>query len=193
MSYSQFSLAQVVERFDLTVSERPGLFEAAPVLEISPHLREALAFNVPLALAVNSEKARSEFIIAPIMLEIKKLTNYALFSGVEFNVDENVGLNGFVDFLVSQDPEQLFIKSPVIVIIEAKRDDLASGLGQCAATLFGAQQFNQQHQIDNGTLIGAITTGTIWRFIKISGKNLQVDLEEYSIRDIGKILGILKV
>ncbi len=133
MSYSQFSFAGVVEQFNLTVTERAGLFQDAPALEISNYLRETLNFNVPLALAVNSEKARSEFIIAPVMLELKKLTNYALFSGVEFNVNESTGLNGYVDFLISQDPEQIFIKAPVVVVIEAKRDDLASGLGQCAA------------------------------------------------------------
>ena len=82
-----------------------------------------------MALAVNSQKAKSEFIIAPVMLELKKLTSYALFSGVEFNVDESVGLNGFVDFLVSQDPEQLLIKAPVLVIIKAKRDDLVQNFG----------------------------------------------------------------
>lgn len=127
MSYSQFSLAQVVEQFNLTVTEGAGLFQDAPSLEISAYLQETLSFNVPLALAVNSEKARSEFIIAPVLLELKKLTAYALFSGVEFNVDESTGLNGYVDFLVSEDPEQLFVKAPVIIIIEAKRDDLASG------------------------------------------------------------------
>ena len=192
MSYSQFSLPQVVEQFNLSLTERPGLFEEAPVLAISDYLRETLNFNVPLALAVNSEKAKSEFIIAPVMLELKKLTSYALFSGVEFNVDESVGLNGFVDFLVSQDPEQLFIKAPVLVIVEAKRDDLASGLGQCAATLVGAQQFNQHRNQEDVELVGAVTTGTVWRFLKLSGKNLQIDLEEYGIRDISKILGILR-
>lgn len=141
---------------------------------------------------MNSEKARSEFIIAPVLLALKKLTVYALFSGIEFNVDESTGLNGYVDFLVSQYPEQLFVKAPVIIVIEAKRDDLASGLGQCIATLIGAQLFNQRRNPKEVDLIGSVTTGTVWRFLKLSG-NIQIDLEEYSIRDINKILGILRV
>ncbi|NEP10101.1 MAG: hypothetical protein F6K14_07770 [Symploca sp. SIO2C1] len=193
MSYSKFSFAQVVELFNLTVTEGAGLFENVPASEISNYLQETLNFNVPLALAVNSEKARSEFIIAPVMLELKKLTNYALFSGVEFNVDESKGLNGYVDFLMSQDPEQIFVKAPVVVIIEAKRDDLAFGLGQCAATLVGAQQFNQDQNREDIELLGAVTTGTVWRFLKLTGNNLQIDLQEYSIREIDKILGILQI
>lgn len=110
MSYRQFTLSGVQEVFSLNITERAGLLTSVPPIPESDYLRETLNYNVPLALAINSQKARSELIIAPVLVELKKLTGYGLFSGVEFNVDLTQGLGGYVDFLISRDSEQLFIK-----------------------------------------------------------------------------------
>jgi hypothetical protein len=138
-----------------------------------------------LAVAVGSEKARSEFILAPLLGELKRTTGWSLFSGVEFDVDTSVGLNGFVDFLMSSDPEQMFVKAPVAVVIEAKKDDISSGLGQCAATMVAAQKFNESVQV----VRGAVTTGTVWRFLELRGDRLAIDLAE--VTDFGIVLGFL--
>ena len=191
MPYSQFSLSEVQELFNLSITEGVGLFADVKPTLISNYLQETLNYNIPLALAINSEKARSELIIAPLLVELKKLTGYGLFSGVEFNVEPNQGLNGYVDFLISRDPEQLFIKSPVVTIIEAKKEDINSGLGQCVATLIAAQIFNERKQKTILELLGTVTTGSAWKFLKLSGRSLSIDLEEYTIKDAPKILGIL--
>lgn len=192
MSYSQFTLSGVQEVFSLNITEGAGLLKSIPPIPESDYLRETLNYNVPLALAINSEKARSELIIAPVLVELKKLTGYGLFSGVEFNVDLTQGLGGYVDFLISRDSEQLFIKSPVVTIIEAKKEDINSGLGQCVATLVAAQIFNERKGQTIPELLGTVTTGSAWKFLKLSGKSISIDLEEYPIRDLSKILGILK-
>jgi len=72
MPYSEFTLAKVKKQFDLTTSEDTDIFAAVPELECSEYLAETLRYNVPLALASNSEKARSEMIIAPILIEVRK-------------------------------------------------------------------------------------------------------------------------
>jgi hypothetical protein len=191
MPYSQFSLSEVQEIFSLSINEGVGLFASVLPIPISDYLRETLNYHIPLALAINSEKARSELIITPVLVELKKLTGYGLFSGVEFNVDPSQGLVGYVDFLMSRDPEQLFVKSPVVTIVEAKKEDINSGLGQCVATLIAAQIFNERKGQAIPELLGTVTTGSAWKFLKLGGKSLSIDLEEYSIRDTSKILGIL--
>lgn len=191
MSYSQFSLSEVQELFNLSITEGVGIFAGLPSTPISDYLQETLNYNISLALAINSEKARSELIIAPVLVELKKLTGYGLFSGVEFNVDPSQGLAGYVDFLVSRDPEQLFIKAPVVTIVEAKKEDINNGLGQCVATLVAAQIFNERKGLIIPDLLGTVTTGSAWKFLKLSGKSLSIDLEEYTIKDAPKILGIL--
>ena len=191
MSYSQFSLSEVQELFNLSITEGVGIFAGLPSTPISDYLQETLNYNISLALAINSEKARSELIIAPVLVELKKLTGYGLFSGVEFNVDTSQGLAGYVDFLVSRDPEQLFVKAPAVTIVEAKKEDINNGLGQCVATLVAAQIFNERKGLIIPDLLGTVTTGSAWKFLKLSGKSLSIDLEEYTIKDAPKILGIL--
>lgn len=191
MSYSQFSLSEVQELFNLSITEGVGIFADLPSTPISDYLQETLNYNISLALAINSEKARSELIIAPVLVELKKLTGYGLFSGVEFNVDPSQGLAGYVDFLVSRDSEQLFVKAPVVTIVEAKKEDINNGLGQCVATLVAAQIFNERKGLIIPDLLGTVTTGSAWKFLKLSGKSLSIDLEEYTIKDAPKILGIL--
>jgi hypothetical protein len=191
MPYSQFSLSEVQELFNLSITEGVGLFAGLPSTPISDYLQETLNYNISLALAINSEKARSELIIAPVLVELKKLTGYGLFSGVEFNVDPSQGLAGYVDFLVSRDPEQLFVKAPVVTIVEAKKEDINNGLGQCVATLVAAQIFNERKGLIIPELLGTVTTGSAWKFLKLSGKSLSIDLDEYTIKDAPKILGIL--
>lgn len=67
-----------------------------------------------------------------------------MFSGREFNLSPENGLTGFCDFLISKSSEQIIIKAPVIALVEAKNDNIQSGLGQCIAEMVAAQLFNQQ-------------------------------------------------
>ena len=127
------------------------------------------------------------------MLEVREILNQkvSVFSGEEFNVDSAAGLNGDYDFLVSRSPEQLAVEAPVIVVIEAKQENIKLGLGQCAATLVAAQKFNQDKQQAISILYGSVSTGTAWRFLKLEGKTLTLDLTDYPVPPIAQILGML--
>ncbi|HBY81739.1 MAG TPA: hypothetical protein DEG47_33220, partial [Cyanobacteria bacterium UBA11148] len=157
------------------------------------YLSFTLKENLDLAVAINTEKARSEMIISPILLEIRRKLNYqiSLFSGIDFNVDNDRGLNGVCDFIVSRSTEQLFVRAPVITIVEAKNENLKAGFGQCAAEMVAAQLFNEREGNEIKTIYGVVTIGTIWRFLKLEGQVVNIDLTEYYIRDVKKILGIL--
>lgn len=193
MPYSQFSVEQIKTTFGITLTRTVDLFANIPEIEPSSFLKETLQFNLPLALEINSEKARSELIVAPILVEIKKLLpeRMSLFSGREFNVDAARGLSGYCDFLISRSPEQLVIESPVIALVEAKNDNIQSGLGQCMAETIAAQIFNQRQENDIQTIYGVVTTGSIWKFFKLEGIAIEMDTNEYFINNVGKILGIL--
>jgi hypothetical protein len=193
MAYSDFKLSNVSKIFELTITESSQLLADVPEIEASELLTTILKENIDLAVSINTEKARSEMIIAPILLEIRRKLNYhiSLFSGVEFNVDPAKGLNGFCDFLMSNSQEQLFISSPILTIVEAKNDNLKAGLGQCIAEMVAAQLFNQQEGNEISIIYGAVTTGTVWQFLKLENKVVSIDLTEYFIRDIQKIIGIL--
>jgi len=194
MSYRQFTLATLEKTFQLTIVEKVALFANTATLSSSPLLTEILNYNVPLAVANNTEKARSEMIIVPILIELKRqLPNQmSLFSGAEFKVDENTGLVGYCDFIISRSPEQLFVKAPIIMLVEAKNENIKGGLGQCVAEMLAAQIFNQREQNSITTIYGVVTTGTNWKFLRLTNHQVEIDLTEYYLSEIDQILGILK-
>ena len=115
-----------------------------------------------------------------------------LFSGVDFSIDVDSGLNGVCDFLLTRSTDELVIEAPAIVLIEARKGELNAGWGQCAAEMIAAQMFNLANGQEVPTIYGSVTTGTQWQFLKLSGKDLTIDTTEYSLNPIDRILGILK-
>ncbi|MBW4478713.1 MAG: hypothetical protein KME54_18085 [Tolypothrix brevis GSE-NOS-MK-07-07A] len=193
MSYSDFTLDRVRRSFNLTISDKVDIFSSILELELPPLLLEIIQENIPLALASNTEKSRSEMIIAPILIAVRKYLNYqvSLFSGIDFTVDPSQGLNGNCDFLISRSPELLIVSAPVVTIVEAKKENINAGLGQCVAEMIAAKLFNEREGNNIQTIYGTVTTGTNWKFLKLVGQVVEIDLSEYYINNIGKIVGIL--
>jgi hypothetical protein len=194
MLYSQFRLEQIKSEFGVTLLEQFGLFAEIPEATYSSFLSETLEYNIPLALAINSEKSRSEMIVAPILIELRKQfdNRIGLFSGKDFTVDSLRGLNGFCDFLISKSPEQLIIEAPVIALVEAKNDNIESGLAQCMAEMIAALLFNQQKGNEIKKVYGVVTTGSLWKFMQLEDQTISLDLSEYFVGNLGKIIGILR-
>ena len=193
MAYSDFSLAKVSKTFELKILDAVNMFSAIPDLESSSFLVETLLYTVPLAISSNTEKARSEMIIAPILIELRKQLNseISFFSGIDFTIDAEKGLNGSCDFLISRSPELLIVTAPVIIIVEAKKENINGGLGQCVAEMLAARIFNEREGNEIPAIYGAVTSGTNWRFLKLKDQVIEIDLTEYYLRDVNKILGIL--
>ena len=193
MPYSNFTLEAAQKAFQLEIVQSVGIFSETEQVEPSVALTEALAKKVPLALAIGTEKAKSEMIVADVLIELREHFEHriSLFSGIDFNVDSENDLTGVCDFLVSLSPNQYYLEAPVIILIEAKKDDLITGLGQCVAEMIAAQRFNAEKGNDIPCIYGAITTGINWLFLKLAGKRLHIDMSAYMLERCGKILGIL--
>jgi hypothetical protein len=194
MAYSDFkSLEQVVEAFKLSVNAQV-LFDDCPAIAPTEFFQTLLKRELNWAKAVGTEKARSEALILQTLLEVREQVNQkiSVFSGREFNIDASRGLNGYCDFLVSQDPQQLIINAPVLMIAEAKKGDLDLGMGQCVASMVAAQIFNTDHQRSIPVVYGTVTSGTLWRFLRLENQDLTVDLTDYAIEPIDRLLGILR-
>ena len=193
MAYSNFTLEAVRTTFQLETVESIGLFsEIAPVAP-RPHFTKELAKKVPLATAIGTEKARSELIVADLLFELREHfeARISLFSGVDFNVDAENDLTGVCDFLISLSPGQIVLEAPVIILVEAKKEYVIGGLGQCAAEMVAAQRFNAEKENNVPCIYGAVTSGTDWMFLKLKEKHLYIDLTIYQIAQYDKILGIL--
>ena len=194
MPYSQFNLEDVKSSLGVQIVDRKGLFKDIKPISYSDFLTTSLENYAPLGVAIGTEKSRSEFIIAPILFELRQqlVDTVSLFSGKEFNVLPEKGLSGFCDFLISRSPEQLLITSPIVTIVEAKNDNIATGIGQCIAEMVAAQIFNERHQEPIKAIHGVVTTGSVWKFMRLQGTTVEADLDEYYLNDVSKLLGILR-
>jgi hypothetical protein len=193
MPYSSFTIAQVKRQFDLNII-KGTFFADLPPLSPRTWFRENLEESASFAAGQGSEKVRSELIVAPLLFELRILLDrqIGLFSGVDFTIDIESGLNGVCDFLLTRSNQELTIEAPAIVLIEAKKGELSAGWGQCAAEMIAAQKFNRAAGQEIPRIYGSVTTGTQWQFLKLADRDLTIDTTEYSLAPIDRILGILK-
>lgn len=193
MPYSQFTIDKAKRDLKLTIVEGVKFFpDTIAPIPLSPRL-ETILEDLPWAVAVGTEKARSEVIINPVLLEMRRILNkeISVFSGEQFDVDIDAGLNGVCDFLVSRSPEQLTVEAPTIVVVEAKKADLKLGLGQCIAEMVAMQRFNEACGQPIFVVYGCVTSGTQWRFLKLESQVVTIDLNDYPLPPVEQILGFL--
>ena len=125
MAYSDFTLETVMERFEL-IEVNQSLFEKAPSIPVSDWLKQSLAIGQDLGLRSGTEKARSEFIVVPILMELSSRNpdRFTIYSGKQMDVDKERGLNGECDFILSKGKSSRVIHAPVISLVEAKNKTL---------------------------------------------------------------------
>jgi hypothetical protein len=193
MSYSDFTIDILKEEFGLEIIEDQNIFPNPPTMQIPQLLTEILQRYVPLAITISTEKARSELIIAPILAEFKLQfkDQISLFSGIELNVDPKRGLNGRCDYILSKSKEQLILSAPIVILVEAKNENITGGIPQCIAEMIAAKLFNEDKHQTISTIYGVVTTGSLWRFLKLDRVKAYVDVVEYPLQQLEIILGIL--
>ncbi len=192
MAFRDFTFPQVQEALGLRV-EDGHLFPGAPPLAVREEFVAFVRDGVALALAISTEKAKSEFIIAPVLLELRRVLGpkFVLFSGVEWDVDAGRGLNGYCDFLLGRGPSQHILQAPFVAVVEAKNDLIRSGLGQCIAAMVAARVSNERSGVA-GPVFGVVTTGSAWKFLRLTGDTLTMDVSERFIDDLTGLMGVLR-
>lgn len=192
MAYSDFTFEAVMQKFDLH-QKAISLFSQSESGTISDWLKKSLIYGKKLALSSGNEKARSEFIIAPIMVEIEQLfgSQFAIYSGKNLDADKENGLSGECDFIISKGEQTFTIQSPILAIVEAKKADIELGLGQCVAQMVGANIINER-RAKGGVIYGCVTTGEDWQFMKLEDRVVYIDCDRYYINQVEKIVGCLQ-
>jgi len=184
------SLSMVKNSYKLKV-KKDKLFFDIKSIEISDWLKESLKRANHSILF--SEKAKSEAIIMPILLELQErnLDCLKVFSGVRLDIDESQNLNGECDFILAKDGIVDIIEKPLISIIEAKKGDIDLGLAQCSAQMVGAREYNKQEQIKIA-IYGVVTNSKEWQFMKLDNDLLIIDSDTYHLKEIEKLLGVFQ-
>ena len=190
MAYSDFTLERVVRSLGVTTQDADLFGEATP-LELPDWLEVILGKRTQLALS--SEKSRSEFIVAPILLASRDLSpvSLAIHSGQRLDVDSGRGLVGECDFILALAPPVLPLRGPIATIVEAKKNDIENGLGQCVAQMVAADLFNQEAG-HPGPIFGCVTSGQVWQFLQLVGPTAIIDQRQYYLDDVAGILAVIQ-
>src|SRR5438105_6528267 len=169
MGYGDFTFDALLAEFGLAIAQAP-LFAPPPHVEPPPWLLDALQKG--RSIAFYSEKSRSEFIVAPVLLSCQEMLKHecCLYSGIRLDVDPEKGLKGECDFILAKTPPTPALRAPLMVIVEAKKNDIEEGLPQCAAQMVAARLFNEQHKEHLPAIYGCVTTGEIWQFLRLRGQ-----------------------
>lgn len=192
MAFQQFTFPQVLTDLGLTLRDA-DLFANLADETVAADFEASILDGANMAAGINTEKARSEFVIAPLLMELRRRHTgaFLIFSGVELVADASRGLNGFCDFLLAKSASQQLVTAPILSIVEAKNDNPRYGFGQCIATMVAAEILNVADGGASRTVYGVATSGTVWRFLTLEDSVVTVDSMEYRIDDLGKLLAIL--
>jgi hypothetical protein len=192
MAFRDFSFPDVLHDLGLALHDA-DLFSSAPLFPVREEFLAFIRDGVALAAANSTEKAKSEFIIAPVLLELRRSLGqrFSLFSGLEWEVDPARGLNGYCDFIITKGESQYVLGAPYVAIAEAKNDIIRTGLGQCIAAMYAAQLCNKQAHAAITTVFGVVSTGSAWKFLQLRENVVTLDVPEYYIDNLPKIMGIL--
>ncbi len=192
MPYTDFTLESAEARFNLVTV--PGdLFPCLTPLPVPDWLRDLLARGQAVATLV-SEKARSEFLVAPVLLACRDLVSgdLAIYSGQRLDVDADLGLTGECDYILALTPPVPRLRAPLVTVLEAKRGDIELGLGQCVAQMVGARLFNEHAGSRKGPIFGVVTTGEVWQFLRLEEATVILHRERLFIAGVGGVLAALQ-
>jgi hypothetical protein len=192
MPYTDFTLESAEARFDVVTV--PGdVFAGLTPLPVPEWLRDLLARGQAVAALV-SEKARSEFLVAPVLLACRDLVpgDLSIYSGQRLDVDADLGLTGECDYILALTPPVPRLRAPLVTVLEAKRGDVELGLGQCVAQMVGARLFNEHAGNPVRTVFGVVTTGEVWQFLRLHEATVTLHRERLFIAEVGGILAALQ-
>ncbi len=191
MAYSDFTLLELKEQFGLTDTVGT-LFAELPPLEPGPMLTTQI--QRALKLPLRNEKAKSELIVSPVLLELIDQNSdfFTFYSGENLPADRAHGLVGECDFIISRNTGSFALNMPILTVVEAKRDNLESGVDQCAAQLYGASLINQGLGSPVPIYYGCVTNAREWLFLRFQNHHYTIDSRRYQLDRLPELLGVFK-
>jgi hypothetical protein len=190
VAFTDFTPDNVQQKLGITL-QVVELFPKLMPIAVPAWLTDQLAKTRQLALL--SEKSRSEFIVAPILIAVRELTANAvvILSGQRLDIDPSRGLVGECDFILSSGLPLPILQPPLLTLVEAKKQDIEAAIGQCLAQMAAAKIYNEKAGVANQPIYGCVTTGENWQFLRLLGTVAEVDTDRFYLDNLGGILAAL--
>ncbi|CAK0768028.1 conserved hypothetical protein [Gammaproteobacteria bacterium] len=187
MAFSDYKhISQVQQQFHIVAREER--FIVAREITPSAHFLDEFAFNQEYFDPYASEASRTELMILPILREIYKdyVQHYELWVQKPLNCDKV--LRGTPDYLLATRSElgKRVLGMPLLMVVEAKRNDFEEGWGQCLAELVAAQILNGD---PTRPVYGIVTDAERWKFGRLVNKDFVENNEPYHIERLANLFG----
>ncbi len=187
MEYTDFTLesAEAI----LGVTTQPGnLFPGIQPALVPTWLDQFLQRSRRLALM--NGKARSEFLVSPILLAVREASgdSVSILSGQRLDIDAGRHLQGECDFLLTRSQPVPRLRAPIVAVVESMRNDIDGGLGKCVAQMVAAQLYNERAGQPLPTIYGCVTTGDIWQFLDLTGTNVTLSRPRMYGEAVGSVM-----
>lgn len=191
MAFSDFkTIPEVQEKFRIKHTENDFIAVEETAHTPSKQFLQELEFSRQYIDVFASESARCEAVIFPVLREVYKeyAEDYALWIKKPIVYDET--LSGTPDYFISTRSElgMLVVGMPLIMFVEAKKNDFEQGWGQCLAELVAAQKINADSDIP---VYGIVSDGTLWQFGYLIGDAFTRNKTSFSVDDLPTLFGAI--
>lgn len=193
MAYSDFTAFNISKRFDVKF-KKEELFADVKPIEPSDWLIETIKNAIDVGF--DDGISCSEGLVTPVLLEFSFINNhsYTEYYRMNFDVDEQNGLEGECDFLYSCSSVQEFITNPFFCLTNVGliEKDVEQGIIQCAAQLIAGKKLNDLQNGVHQVLYGCCTTGFEWTFVQYVDNQVVINERKYLISELPLLLGVLQ-
>ena len=190
MAFSDFKNIKQVLQYCPTVKLRLARFLPDVQLELPDLFIENLNFALDKRTMFENEQFFCESFIFPFLQQTwKRYDKLRLWSHQELVCDDK--LSGAPDYLVSRWQGEIIekpINTPLLAVVEAKKQDFEGGWAQCLAEMMACQKLNQD---ENLTVYGIVSTGILWEFGKLEKEVFTQHTLSYSVMEPQKVFGTL--
>lgn len=192
MAFTDYkTLEQALKAFEIR-AEKKQILTGNYIVEPNPQLVEEINFVLTETAYNASEEAICESIMYPILKEVWKpfKTELSLFSHKSINAGNE--LVGVPDYLVARRSPlgNVVLDTPLLITVEAKRDDFENAWGQCLAQMKALSELNQ-NQGFTIPIYGIVSNGLSWQFARLENKVLSQHIDIYILTDLKKLISIL--
>ncbi len=189
MAFStQKVLEDVLKKYG--ISYQRALFPGVRARKAPAQLKREINFNLNEMPYDSSEAYICEALIFPVMREVWKTykDDFMLWSHRTITVDAE--LSGTPDYMIARRSKQgiIFLETPYVAVVEAKKDDFTGGWGQCSLEMYALQQLNKAPQT---TVYGIVSNGDSWEFAALLDKQFTKFTQEHKIQELDGIYALI--
>jgi hypothetical protein len=182
------SLAAVLKHYQIHYKEAD--FEIIKTATLNESVRQDIFFTLKEVVYDISEAAICENLIYPVLKEAWKFYAdiFAIWSHASLEYDDE--LTGIPDYLISKrsDLGKIIFDSPLLAVVEAKKDNFSAGWAQCALEMIAIQKMNNDEQLG---IYGLVSNGEVWEIATLKDKQFVFYSKKFLIEELDNLFNVL--